>query len=209
MQVAVTSSKGKVRQFRVSSKYKRLVMSTRYNMSPYTARTMLRSSPLRRTTVKQICRVIQREVHQLCSIKYGASVLRDTSPAAISTFSWKPFIAELKLHAPCLYAVVKAAIGRPKKTADSSAIGISAAVMLKRRSRVLSQAQAVTSVLLYAGHCSKRVGFFALAVPVMLVMVTTCISYYHCQGLSETKCYWPVSKPQADTEDHQAAGRGS
>lgn len=146
-----------MRHFRVGSKYKRLVMSTRYNKSPYTARVMLCSSPLRGMTVKQICCVVRREVHQLCSTKYEASILRNTSPVALTTFSWRPVIAELKLHAPVLYAVVKAAIGRPKKKVDPSAIGIAAAIMLKFRSRVLSQIQAVTSVLLYAGHCSKQV----------------------------------------------------
>ena len=146
-----------MRRFRVQSKYKRLVMSTRYNKSPYTARVMLRNSPLRRPVVRSICSIIRREVHQLCSMKYGASVLRGTSSAALTSFSWRPVVIELKARAPVLYDVLKAVIARPKKSTDASAIGIAAAVMLKARNRFFSFPQAVTSVLLYAGHCSKQV----------------------------------------------------
>ena len=155
-QVAVTSTKGNVMRFRVGSKYKKLVVSTRYNKSPYTARTMLRS-PLRMTMVKQVHRIIRREMHQLCSTKYGGSFLRGLSAHAITTFSWKPVVAELKMRAPVLYSLLKAAIVRPRQKVSVSAIGIAASVMLRCRSKFLSQAQGVISVLLYAGHCSKQV----------------------------------------------------
>lgn len=105
----------------------------------------------------EVSRIIQREVHQLCSTKYGASFLRNLSAVAVTSFSWKPVVAELKKRAPVLYMTLKAALTRPKKRVDVSALGITAAVLLKCRNKFLSQAQAVVSVLLYAGHCSKQV----------------------------------------------------
>ena len=133
-------------------------MSTRYNKSPYTARVMTRNSHLRWRTVRNICCIIRREVHQLCSTKYGECVLRNTSSGAVTSFSWIPVVAELKTRAPVLYAVIKAVIAkRQKTTVDPSTIGTGAAIMLKCRNKFLSQAQTVISVLLYAGHCSKQV----------------------------------------------------
>lgn len=132
-------------------------MSTRYNKSPYTARSMLRSSPLRRTTVKHICWRIQKEIQKICSTKFGDSVLRDTSVAAVTRFSWKPLLEELKEHAPTLYAIIRAALRRAKRKVEHSAIGIVASTILKLRNRKLSQPQAVISTLLYGGHCSKQV----------------------------------------------------
>ena len=123
MQVEITRKSGR-KSFLVSSRYKQLVMSTRYNKSPYTARTLLRGLSLRKTTVQELCRVICREIHQLSSIKYGASILRDSSPSTVTIA--KPIVAELKSNAPVLYTVIKAAIGSPAKIAKPSQIGIAA-----------------------------------------------------------------------------------
>lgn len=158
MQVAVTSSKGRVKRFRVKSKYKRLVMSTRYNKSPYTARVMTHNSHLRWRTVRNVCCIIRREVHKLCSTKHGECILRNTSSAAVTSFSWMPVVTELRTRAPVLYAVIKAIIAKQQKTTvHPSTIGTGAAVMLKCRNTFLAQAQTLISVLLYAGHCSKQV----------------------------------------------------
>lgn len=132
-------------------------MSTRYNKSPYTARAMLRCSPLRNNTLKQIEKVVMKEVHQLCSMKYGSSVLRNTSPIAVTNFSWKPVVAELKRQAPVLYSIVKAGIGRSKKSVDPRTIATTLAVLLKFRSKCMSSLQAVVSLVLYVGHSSKMV----------------------------------------------------
>ena len=134
-------------------------MSTRYNKSPYTARTMLRCSPLRRVTFKQIDSTVKKEVHQLCTIKQGTSFFRDTSPSAVASFSWKPMIAELRMHAPVLYSIVKAAIhsSKSKQPPEPRAIGTTAAVLLKWRCTHMSKLQAVISTMLYVGHCSKQV----------------------------------------------------
>ena len=154
--MAVTSCKGNLTRFRVKSRYKRLVSSTRYNKSPYTAHTVL-SSSLRESVVKQVQHVVRKGIHQMCSVKYGASLLRNLSTEALTSFRWKPFVMELKVRASVLYALIKAAVTRPKMKPGLSSIGIAASVMLECRNKFLCQVQGIVSHLLYAGHCSKSI----------------------------------------------------
>ena len=167
-QVAVESGKGKVKKFNVKSKYKRLVISTRYNKSSYTSRVVLRSTPLRKNTINNISGILKKEAHQLCTTKHGSSILRKTASKDLTLFTWKKIVHELKLCAPVLYKFLKAVIVRKQKGAQkkflkkqkyrsTSSVGIAASIMLKCRNKFLSQAQSVLSVLLYAGHCSKQV----------------------------------------------------
>lgn len=110
--MAIARGSKKVTKFRVDKKYKRLVMSTRYKKSPYTARVMLRPhTTLRLATLNQVNHVVRREIRKICSRKSGDSVLRlSKNIAAITGFSWGPVIRELKLHAPTLLAIIRSAI---------------------------------------------------------------------------------------------------
>ena len=184
------------------SKYKRLVLSTRYNKSPYTARVMLsKTGSLHLAAQKQICRNICREVHLLCSIKNGGSILRNTSPAALANFSWKLFIAELKSQAPTLYAIVKSAVTKPQKSPNLNSVGIIAAVLLNCRSRVLSQVQAVVSILLYAGHCSKQVTYkTACSYCMHIILISNDV------GVTKTKSAWFLLELFTNIEKRERAG---
>ena len=157
-----------MKKFNVKSKYKRLVMSTRYNKSPYTSQVVLRSTPLRRNTINNVSRILKKEAHQLCTIKHGASIIRNTSPTDLTSFSWKQIIHELKLSAPTLYKFLKAVVIRKgkgvalstvknKKHRSNSSVGMAASLLLKCRNKFMTLAQSVISILLYAGHCSKQV----------------------------------------------------
>ena len=99
-QVAVTSCKSNLTRFRVKNRYKRLVTSTQYNKSPYTARTVL-SSSLRGSVVKQVQHVVRKEIHQMCSVRYGASLLRNLSTEALTRFRWKPFVMQTESMCTC------------------------------------------------------------------------------------------------------------
>ena len=101
-------------KFYVPQKYKRLVMSTRYRKSPYTARVALRN-PLRETTVKQVCKLINREVLQLCKRNESDSFFRFGHIASLQNFSWKPLSQELSRKAPTLYATLKAVLPHQKR----------------------------------------------------------------------------------------------
>ena len=149
----------------MKSKYKRLVLSTRYNKSPYTSRVVLRSTPLRRNTINNVSGILKNEAHQLCTTKHGSSILRNTSSKDLTSFTWKQVVHEQKLCAPVLYKFLKAVVVRKGKCVakprikkkGASSVGIAASVLLKCRNKFLCQIQSVISVLLYAGHCSKQV----------------------------------------------------
>lgn len=136
-------------------------MSTRYKKSPYTARVMLRPhTSLRLATLKQIHQVIRREIRTICSRKSGDSVLRLSNIAAITKFSWGAIIRELKLHTPTLYSVIRSALKKKKSyKVKRYAVGVNASVLLKTRNKNIALFQAVLSIIMYSGHCSKQVCF--------------------------------------------------
>ncbi len=112
-------------------------MSTRYR-SPYTARVMLRpSTSLRTATLKQMHKVVKREIYSICSRKYGDSVLRLSTLRAITNFSWGPFLHELKLQTPTLNSFIRAALSKRGYKVRHYNVGMSASVLLKCRSKHL------------------------------------------------------------------------
>lgn len=133
-------------------------MSTRYKKSPYTARVMLcpRTS-LRAATLCQANLAVQREVHGLCLRRCGDSRFRLSMPSSVTKFSWVHIVDELKARAPVLYSILKASLSERGRIIPKSAIGIAASVLLKHRNRQLAFIQAVISIVMYAGHCSKQV----------------------------------------------------
>ena len=147
----MTSRKETTRKFRVKPKYKRLVMSTRYNKSPYTTRVMLKS-PLKISTISVACRQLQREVHHLCTTKHISSVLRDTSTYKPTSFSWRPILSEAKLRVLLVYSFVKAMLTKQCSTPIQARIGTAIAVLLMNRNQFLNQVQTIVTVILYAGH---------------------------------------------------------
>ena len=154
----MTSRRGKTKKFRVKPKYKRLVISTRYNKSPYTARVMLRS-PLKGSTMLVACRQLQRETHLLCTTKHISSILRRTSTDKLKAFSWKPILSEAKLRMPLVYSFLKAMLMKRGSMSIQARIGIAIAVLLMNRNQCLNQVQTIVSIILYAGHCSKQVRY--------------------------------------------------
>lgn len=159
--MSIARKRNKITRFCVDTKYKRLVMSTRYKKSPYTARVMLHpSTSLRAATLRHMCQAIRREIHVICSRKYGDSVLRLTSPAAVTQFSWKPVIQELKSQAPTLHSFIHSALAKRGRRVRPFAVGMAGSLLLKYRNQFLALPQAVISVVMYAGHCSKQVSSF-------------------------------------------------
>lgn len=133
-------------------------MSTRYKKSPYTARVMLNpQSSLRAATIKQVLQAVQREIHNVCLRKHRDSLLRQTNYFAMKRFSWKRIIHELNSHAPILVSFVKSALAKCGRKVPRYAVGVCASVLLKNRNRNLALIQAMISVVMYAGHCSKQV----------------------------------------------------
>ena len=145
-------------KFRVGSKYKPLVMSTRYKKSPYTARTILHpKTTLRNATLAQVNRLVKREVHLICSRKHGDSVLRLSDMNAVKKFSWGTILRELRLESPTLYSFLRAVLFKHKHRVHHRSVGMCASLLLKSRNKHLGLVQGVISLLMYAGHSSKQV----------------------------------------------------
>ena len=138
-------------------KYKKVVQSIRYKHSPYTARTVLKTTPLRKAVVSQLASTIKRECSQLCSRNHGDSVLRFLSVLELRDFKWKMLIRELKKKAPTLLRVLRAAAESKRFLPSESIVGMAASMLLYGRNSQLCIPQAVNSIVLYTGHCSKLV----------------------------------------------------
>ena len=102
--MAIKYPKGRVRRYAVHRKFRNVVMSTRYKDAPYTVGCMLRSSPFKHPTVEHMCKILKREVHHLCGMKCGKSILRDLTPKRLSNFSWTIVCKEIKktMPLPCI-----------------------------------------------------------------------------------------------------------
>ena len=95
----------------------------------------------------------------LCLRKYGDSILRllHSISSIMGHFSWIPVLRELKLQAPILFSFLKAALAKRGRKMPQYAVCICASVLLKNRNKNLTLIQAIISIVMYAGHCSKQV----------------------------------------------------
>ena len=161
--MAIKYPKGRVRRYAVHRKFRNVVMSTRYKDAPYTVGCMLRSSPFKHPTVEHMCKILKREVHHLCGMKCGKSILRDLTPKRLSNFSWAIVCKEIKNYAPTLYQVVRSVTSKSQQK-HLFGLGTSLSVILKHRNKFLGLLQGIVSVILYVGHCSKQVNSYCARV---------------------------------------------
>ena len=145
--------------FKVASRFKKVVESTRYKSSPYTARTAIKAPTIRKAILKHMSQKIHLECKSLCSTSMK-SVLRSGSAGDVKNFQWDTITKELRNRAPTLYSALYAACRHSRKDKRKQSrciIPLAASLLLKRRNQFLCRAQKVLSTILYAGHCSKMV----------------------------------------------------
>ena len=126
--------------FRVASRFKRLVESTRYKKSPYTARTALRTSSIRKTVITNIRKGVARECARLCKVSKSSSssTLKGSSSEKLRTLDTKRVTKKLKKSGPVLYSILKSACTRPDQTksrSKRSLLTMAAALLLKSRNK--------------------------------------------------------------------------
>ena len=141
-------------------------MSTRYKKSPYTARVMLNpQSSLRQTTISEVSQSVRREIRRVCArAEAGDSILRSAfNVNSLTCFSWKSILAELKMRTPTFYTLLRGALMKHRSRhllVSHRGLGMTACVLLKHRNKHMALTQALISVVMYAGHCSKQVRMF-------------------------------------------------
>ena len=118
------------------------------------------------STRKHIVRLIGNEVRKeirLMASENAHSVLCSQSTEDLKEFKWDELHAELSNQAPTLRSVLLAATKtRVPRPNTHVVIGTCVAILLKHRNPKMSLLQKIISLVLYAGHASKRVRYLLL-----------------------------------------------
>ena len=162
MEVSETDACTEKKIYRVPSAMKKATTSLAKGNYVAFARSALKQPQLRRAIVSGVAAEVRRECHKMCTALEGqTSLLRQTSANAIKKFNWDDVHEELNKQAPVFIAILEASVKRfrkqhPKKVVQRS-IGFAASILLRERNKFMCAAQCVNSILLHAGHASKRV----------------------------------------------------
>ena len=113
---------------------------------------------------KALSREVMQEVRRLCSDKHS-SILRETSKAALKSFSWHSISSEIKSNSPALYSILEACLQLHKPTHQLRGRAvlctiIIVAMMCKERNPKMCLIQGIISLLLHAGHSGKQVRMY-------------------------------------------------
>lgn len=115
-------------------------------------------------TRKYILKVIRREVAEevrlMCSSRTN-SVLKNQDPKCLETFQWDLLDQEVSQCAPLLRAVLRAATTTRSPRSNTVAVcGMCTAMICMHRNPMMNLVQRINSLILYAGHSSKKVCSF-------------------------------------------------
>ena len=112
----------------------------------------------RQYTLSNIGRIVRTEIKKMSTVQ---SILCSQSPDDLKNFKWSDIYTELKEKAPVFLGIlVSATKTRSPRSRDNQAvICICVAILLKYRFKRLSLVQKIVSLILYNGHCSKKVYF--------------------------------------------------
>lgn len=148
---------------RVASKYKPVVTALVNGSANTFAKKALSLPKLRNAIVEEVKRLVKKECQNLCSnLPEKHSVLRDTRPAHLKTFSWQNIIEELSCRAPLLHTVLSATVERRchDKMQIAPRLGMAFAILMRERNQFMCAAQTLTSIVLHASHAGKMVRTF-------------------------------------------------
>ena len=105
---------------------------------------------------------MQKKLTKVCA----KSILQNSSPESLKSFSWDGLIAELDSHAPTLTTILRGAVqvkrrvsvGQKKNRSDDDVVlCVCSAILLKHRNIHMNKLQRIVSLILYNGHASKQV----------------------------------------------------
>ena len=145
---------------RVASKYKPVVTALVNGSATTFAKKALSLPKLRNAIVEEVKCLVKKECRNLCSnLPEKRSVLRDTRPAHLKTFSWQNIIEELSCRAPLLHTVLSAVVDRRghDKMRVAPRLGMAIAILMRERNQFMCAAQTLTSIVLHASHAGKMV----------------------------------------------------
>ena len=133
--------------------------TARGNWKAVIARNM-RNPERRQFIVGCVGKVLQFELSKLCSDSCK-SILRSNKKDVdhlLKSFEWKMLLSEVKETMPVLLNLLTKCTKTPTERNNSDAvIAVIIAILAKHRRPQASLIQKIISILLYSGHCSKKV----------------------------------------------------
>ena len=99
--------------------------------------------------------LLQNEILRLC-----AKEVLQGNPGTLASFTWKKLLADMEKFAPTLLEILKACTKKRAAHDQDKAnaiVGLCTALLCKHRHHRMSAVQKIVSLVLYAGHFSKKV----------------------------------------------------
>lgn len=121
------------------------------------AKQCLMEPSVQRLIIRRIILILRREIATLCSDRVG-SIMLGSSPNEMCEFDMHKFIEEAKEHAPILIDILISLTKSRITTVNQPAIVTMILASLCRCKRPkMSLLHKIISVIMYFGHCSKKV----------------------------------------------------
>ena len=134
----------------------------------------LNEPSLQRLIIRRVILLLRREIATLCSDRVG-SVMLGLSPKEMCEFDMHKFIEEAKEHAPTLISIIESLTKSRITTVNQPAIMTMILASLCRCKRPkMSLLHKIISIIMYFGHCTKKVMRFC---------------YYFCHYLCSVHLY--------------------
>ena len=145
---------------------KKIAKSVGRRNSKSIARQAMNHRRIREFILRQVGKLIRKDMEHLCSTK-APSMLRKRTVEAMKSFCWEDFLKELEATSPTFYRLLRDCVFRKRRKAskhaksyavnDSAVIGMCAAILLRHRNSNMNLVQRIISTLLYSGHAPKQV----------------------------------------------------
>lgn len=122
----------------------------------------LKQPEMRDILIKKVGKLVQNEVAYMCSNKFKSTQLQHSKDDLLK-FSWSDIIKEMEKHAPVLLQLLlNATKTRRDRPNRELVISMCTAMLCKLRRANMSTFQKIVSLIMYAGHSSKKVAWHKL-----------------------------------------------
>lgn len=148
---------GRPRTYTLTPSRKRMGKAVARGSRISIANQCLNDEDISKHVIKKICRMVRAEMEVMCSDKVD-STLKHHSREELLSFSWEKIYNEMQQHAPTFLEILLAATAtRCPRPNQEAVISMCSAMICKLRRPQMSAAQKTLSLILYAGHASKKV----------------------------------------------------
>ncbi len=117
----------------------------------------LADTKVRKHILQLLGKEIAKEVKVMSSDSV-CSVLKSQDPNMMQVFNWDLLDREMLAHAPVLRHFLHTAVAtRLPRSNTEAVLGMCASIIFNHRNRMMNLVQKINSLILYSGHCSKKV----------------------------------------------------